>query len=68
MQFDSATFVAFFAAVLTVYALTPQWAARKNWLLIASWFFYASWNPWFLPLLIGSASTSASNPVIPNRI
>ena len=56
MQFDSATFVAFFAAVLTVYALTPQWAARKNWLLIASWFFYASWNPWFLPLLIGSAS------------
>ena len=34
MQFDSATFVAFFAAVLTVYVLTRQWAARKNWLLI----------------------------------
>ena len=56
MQFDSATFVAFFAAVLIAYALTPGWSARKNWLLAASWFFYASWNPWFLPLLIGSAS------------
>mgnify|MGYP003620253705 FL=1 len=56
MQFDSATFVAFFATVLIAYALTPGWSARKNWLLAASWFFYASWNPWFLPLLIGSAS------------
>ena len=56
MQFDSATFVAFFAALLIAYALTPGWSARKNWLLAASWFFYASWNPWFLPLLIGSAS------------
>ena len=35
MQFDSATFVAFFATVLIAYALTPGWSARKNWLLAA---------------------------------
>lgn len=56
MQFDSFTFVVFFAAVLCVYNALRGWSARKWFLLIASWVFYAAWNPLFLPLLIGSAT------------
>ncbi|MCE7950618.1 MAG: MBOAT family protein [Xanthomonadales bacterium PRO7] len=56
MQFDSFTFVVFFAAVLGVYNALRGWSARKWFLLIASWVFYAAWNPLFLPLLIGSAT------------
>ncbi|MGH8091262.1 MAG: MBOAT family O-acyltransferase, partial [Rudaea sp.] len=56
MQFDSFTFVVFFAVVLCVYNALRGWAARKWFLLIASYVFYAAWNPLFLPLLIGSAT------------
>jgi D-alanyl-lipoteichoic acid acyltransferase DltB (MBOAT superfamily) len=56
MQFDSFTFVVFFAVVLCVYNALRGWSARKWFLLIASWVFYAAWNPLFLPLLIGSAT------------
>ena len=56
MQFDSFTFVVFFAVVLCAYNALRGWAARKWFLLIASYVFYAAWNPLFLPLLIGSAT------------
>src|SRR5574337_1438420 len=56
MQFDSFTFVVFFAVVLCVYNAMRDWSARKWFLLIASYVFYAAWNPLFLPLLIGSAT------------
>lgn len=56
MQFDSLTFLAFFALVLAVYNLLRGWRARKNLLLGASYAFYAAWNPPFLLLLIGSTT------------
>jgi D-alanyl-lipoteichoic acid acyltransferase DltB (MBOAT superfamily) len=56
MQFDSFTFVVFFAVVLCAYNALRGWAARKWFLLIASYVFYAAWNPLFLPLLVGSAT------------
>ncbi|MHB8448280.1 MAG: MBOAT family O-acyltransferase [Rudaea sp.] len=56
MQFDSFTFVVFFAAVLVVYNALRGWSARKWFLLAASYVFYAAWNPLFLPLLVGSAT------------
>lgn len=56
MQFDSFTFVIFFAVVLCAFNVLRGWSARKWLLLIASWVFYAAWNPLFLPLLIGSAT------------
>lgn len=56
MQFDSFTFVVFFAIVLGVYNALRGWATRKWFLLGASYVFYAAWNPLFLPLLIGSAT------------
>lgn len=56
MQFDSFTFIVFFAVILCAYNALRGWAARKWLLLIASYVFYAAWNPLFLPLLIGSAT------------
>ena len=56
MQFDSFTFILFFAAALAVYNLLPAWNARKWFLLGASYVFYAAWNPLFLPLLLGSTT------------
>ncbi|MEZ5484374.1 MAG: MBOAT family O-acyltransferase [Burkholderiaceae bacterium] len=56
MQFDSFTFLIFFAIVLGGYTLLRSWAARKNWLLGASYLFYAAWNPPFVLLLIATSS------------
>ena len=56
MQFDSFTFVLFFALVLAGYNLLGAWTARKWWLLGASYAFYAAWNPPFLLLLLGSTT------------
>ncbi|MBS0556758.1 MAG: MBOAT family protein [Proteobacteria bacterium] len=56
MQFDSFTFVVFFAVVLCTYNALRGWSARKWFLLAASYVFYAAWNPLFLPLLVGSAT------------
>jgi D-alanyl-lipoteichoic acid acyltransferase DltB (MBOAT superfamily) len=57
MQFDSFTFLIFFACVLAVYkALGVNGGRGKNFLLVASCVFYAGWNPLFLPLLLGSAT------------
>lgn len=56
MQFDSLTFVIFFAVVVLGYASTHSWSWRKNWLLLASYIFYAAWNPLFLPLLVGTTT------------
>jgi len=56
MQFDSFTFIVFFAAVLAGYNLLGAWTARKWWLLGASYLFYMAWNPPFLLLLLGSTT------------
>ncbi|UXI69514.1 MBOAT family O-acyltransferase [Tahibacter amnicola] len=56
MQFDSFTFLLFFAIVLLVYNAVGAWSWRKNVLLVASYAFYAAWNPPFLLLLAGSTT------------
>ncbi len=56
MQFDSFTFLLFFALVLCGYNLIRDWNARKWFLLGASYLFYAAWNPPFLLLLIASTT------------
>ena len=56
MQFDSFTFLIFFAVVLAGYNALRGWGARKNFLLGASYAFYAAWNPPFLLLLIASTT------------
>ncbi|HET8942689.1 MAG TPA: MBOAT family O-acyltransferase [Rudaea sp.] len=56
MQFDSFTFIVFFAVVLAGYNLLHGWSARKWFLLGASYVFYAAWNPPFLLLLLGSST------------
>lgn len=56
MQFDSFTFIIFFAVGLIVYNALGHWHARKWFLLGASYLFYAAWNPYFLILLIGSTT------------
>jgi D-alanyl-lipoteichoic acid acyltransferase DltB (MBOAT superfamily) len=56
MQFDSFTFLIFFAAVLSVYNALRAWSARKWLLLAASYLFYAAWNPAFVLLLAGSTT------------
>jgi D-alanyl-lipoteichoic acid acyltransferase DltB (MBOAT superfamily) len=55
MQFDSLTFVLFFALVLVGAAALRGWNARKNLLLVASYLFYSAWSPVFTLLLIGSS-------------
>lgn len=56
MQFDSFTFLVFFAVVLAGYNLLQAWSARKWFLLLASYVFYSAWNPPFLLLLLGSTT------------
>ncbi len=56
MQFDSFTFLVFFALVLATYNAIPAWSARKWFLLLASYVFYAAWNPPFVLLLIASTT------------
>jgi alginate O-acetyltransferase complex protein AlgI len=56
MQFDTFTFIVFFALVLAVYNALRSWGARKNFLLLASYAFYTAWNPPFLLLLLGSTT------------
>jgi alginate O-acetyltransferase complex protein AlgI len=51
MQFDSYTFLIFFAAVLAVQRSPISWSAKKLTLLVASYLFYAAWNPPFVLLL-----------------
>ena len=55
MQFDSFTFLLFFALVLLGAALCRSWSARKTFLLIASYLFYAGWSPLFTLLLAASS-------------
>ena len=56
MQFDTFTFIVFFALVLAGYNALRGWGARKNFLLLASYVFYAAWNPPFVLLLLGSTT------------
>ena len=56
MQFDTFTFIVFFALVLAVYNGLWTWNGRKNFLLLASYAFYSAWNPPFLLLLLGSTT------------
>jgi D-alanyl-lipoteichoic acid acyltransferase DltB (MBOAT superfamily) len=56
MQFDSLTFLLFFALTLAVYNALASWNARKWLLLGASYLFYSAWNPPFLLLLLASTT------------
>ncbi|MEP6483392.1 MAG: MBOAT family protein [Rudaea sp.] len=56
MQFDSFTFVIFFAIALAIYNALRGWNARKWFLLSASYVFYSAWNPYFLILLAASTT------------
>jgi alginate O-acetyltransferase complex protein AlgI len=51
MQFNSYTFLLFFAAVLALHRSPLPWRAKKLNLLWASYLFYAAWNPPFVLLL-----------------
>ena len=51
MLFNSLTFVAFFAILLTLYYSLRNWRLQKLLLLVASYAFYAAWNPPFVVLL-----------------
>jgi len=52
MQFDSLTFLVFFAIVLFAFWSLHDWSARKNLLLAASYVFYAAWNPLYVGLIL----------------
>jgi alginate O-acetyltransferase complex protein AlgI len=56
MQFDSLTFILFFALVLAGATLARGWSGRKNFLLAASYVFYGAWNPAFVLLLAASST------------
>jgi alginate O-acetyltransferase complex protein AlgI len=51
MEFNSFTFIAFFAVVLFLHRLRLPWRVRKFNLLWLSYVFYAAWNPPFVLLL-----------------
>ncbi len=51
MQFDSLSFLCFFAVVLVFYRLPLSWSQRKLGLLVASYLFYAAWSPPFVLLI-----------------
>jgi len=56
MLFNSLTFVAFFAIVVTAYWSIRSWNARKNLLVAASYVFYGAWNPPFAALLFSTTA------------
>ncbi|MDQ6809116.1 MAG: MBOAT family protein [Verrucomicrobiota bacterium] len=56
MLFNSLTFVAFFALVLSAYWTMRSWEGRKNLLLVASYLFYGAWNPPFAALLFATTA------------
>ena len=51
MEFNSLTFIVFFACVLAMDRLPLRWTTKKVNLLLASYLFYAAWNPPFVILL-----------------
>jgi D-alanyl-lipoteichoic acid acyltransferase DltB (MBOAT superfamily) len=51
VQFNSLTFIVFFAIVTACYYALPSWTGRKILLVVASYVFYAAWNPLFVLLL-----------------
>ena len=51
MQFNSLTFIVFFAVVVGLYYALSSWTARKTILVAASYLFYAAWNPLYIVLL-----------------
>jgi len=54
MIFSSFTFMVFFAAVLSLYAMARSYPQRAAIILAASIIFYASWRPAYLILLFAS--------------
>ena len=54
MEFNSLTFLVFFAIVLALHNLPFSWRAKKINLLVASYVFYSAWNPPFVLLLMGA--------------
>ena len=56
MLFNSLTFIAFFAIVVTAYWSMRSWEGRKNLLLISSYLFYGAWNPPFAALLFATTA------------
>lgn len=57
MLFPTYQFLGFFLIVFTVYWSLPWHRVRLSWLLLASIVFYMSWNPWFILLILFSATT-----------
>jgi D-alanyl-lipoteichoic acid acyltransferase DltB (MBOAT superfamily) len=68
VPFTSVTYVAFLAAVVALFWLTP-WRYRRHLLLAASLVFYATWDLWLLGLLaavtVGTYSAGAVIPRLP---
>lgn len=54
MQFDSLTFLVFFAGIVALYALLRGNDRKKNLLLGASYLFYMAWSPPFVLLLMAT--------------
>lgn len=52
MEFNSLTFLCFFAIVLALHNLPIPWKIKKFNLLVASYIFYSAWNPPFVLLLM----------------
>lgn len=55
MLFNSLEFLAFYPVVVAVLFALPH-RARWAWLLLASCVFYGSWSPWYLLLLLATAT------------
>jgi alginate O-acetyltransferase complex protein AlgI len=56
MHFPTLAFLAFFAVFFVIYWAIRPHRGRMLWLLVASCAFYMSWNPWFILLILFSAS------------
>src|SRR5947209_5540643 len=56
MHFPTLAFLAFFAVFFAIYWAIRAHRGRMVWLLVASCAFYMSWNPWFILLILFSAS------------
>src|SRR5688572_360224 len=55
MLFNSLEFLVFYPVVVGVLFTLPH-RVRWAWLLVASCVFYGSWSPWYLLLLLGTAT------------
>lgn len=52
MNFNTLTFLSFFASIYALYVIPSSWNHKKNLLLCASYLFYGWWNVYYLSLII----------------